>query len=176
MANTWRFIASANGGSTIVDFNSIPQTFTDLVVLFSARATNTGGGGDIAARLNIRFSGQSTGYSSAAFYSEGTFSTVYNAGTSGASEFGANIGYNGVSSLANTFSNSMLYLANYTATIAKPVLLQTNSIAATSINLGQWGGAWTTTPDAITSIRFFNTTNSFSSTSRFYLYGINNTV
>lgn len=175
MANTWEFIASATGGgSTVVDFNSIPQTFTDLVVLFSARAINTGGGGDTAAVLNIRFSGQSTGYATGAFYSEGT--TVFSAGTSGASQFAANTGYNGVSSLATTFSNSMLYLANYTATVAKPVLLQTNSIQTATPVLGQWGGAWTTTPDAITSIRFFNTTNSFSSTSTFYLYGIKNTV
>jgi hypothetical protein len=177
MATTWELIASANGGSTIVDFNSIPQTFTDLVVYASIRGTNTGGGGDTNAPLNIRFNVSGLSYSTGAFYAENS-ATVFNAGTSGASQFAANVGYAGASSVATTFSNTYLYISNYTSTsYVKPIILQTGSIpiAGGPAN-GQWAGSFSDSGTAITNIRFFNTTNAFTSTSTFYLYGIKNTV
>jgi hypothetical protein len=104
-------VTVGSGGSSSIDFKSIPGTYTDLLVAYSLRCTLTGGPfyfGDCAVRLNDdtgsnynRFVSRAREGSSATFGSTGTFIALYEATAADAS--------------ANTFGIGQLYIANYTS-------------------------------------------------------------
>lgn len=99
-----------SGGASSIDFTSIPQTYTDLLLVFSGRHATTGTD-SIIAQLN----GTTSGYTF--IYLGSTGSSVQNytqssLGFSNGMPFG-NIG--GTNYTANTFSSCQLYLPNYTA-------------------------------------------------------------
>jgi hypothetical protein len=63
MANTYTLISSVTAtGGTSVSFTSIPQTYTDLVILVSAKSTYTSGGG--SASFSISFNSNGSNYNS----------------------------------------------------------------------------------------------------------------
>ncbi len=151
----------ASAQSSIV-FNSIPQTFTDLLIVTSLRDTGSTNGWTNAY---VRPNGLSTNLTTRVLYGFG--STV--------GSFSDTFIYHetvGGGSTANTFSNSSIYIANYTASVAKSISVdtstennQTNSINAIV------AGLWNSTA-AITSLSLVAEVGNFAQYSSATLYGI----
>lgn len=100
-------LASAQASIT---FSSIPQTYTDLLLVFSARSNRTSAPVDT---VRARFNGVTTGYNYRAL--EGTGS-----GTSSFTSTSFNAGIAATDNCtASTFGNSSLYIPNYTSANAK---------------------------------------------------------
>ena len=130
-----------SGGAASIDFTSIPQTFTDLVILFSGRSNRNA----IFDNIRVQPNGATTGVSSRMLYGNGSgassFTEAYVSGYTG-----------GNNATASTFGNSSIYIPNYTSSNQKSF-----SIDSVSENNGTeaqqvlTAGLWTGT-SAITSI------------------------
>lgn len=166
MATTYTKIASVSvgsGGASTISFSSIPSTYTDLCLKVSSR--ESGGAG-----LNFTFNGVTTGYTDTELYSSnGTSASTY--ARSG------NAGYWGIdnssSTTANTFSNTELYIVNYTSSNYKSASFdgaaENNATAAYIVLVAELS----TLSSAITSILITPST-SFVQYSTATLYGIKN--
>ena len=148
-----------------VTFSNIPQGYTDLKVVVSARSNNA----DIQDYIKVRFNGDAadTNYSSRWVYGSGS------ATASGTNTF-LRLGYiNGATATANTFGNMEFYIPNYSATVAKSV-----SSDAVTENNATAAYAWftaglCTTTTAISSMTIFPIAGTaFLQYSTFTLYGI----
>jgi hypothetical protein len=148
-----------------IEFTSIPQTFTDLVVVCALRAN--------ASAVNdnpiFRFNGIATNYSYRVLRGTGSATSSYSGGTTffflGES--------NGNSSTSNTFSNQTVYIPNYTASTNKSVsidsVMENNSTEAYQNIIA---GLWSNTA-AITSILFQSVdSHNLLAGSTISLYGI----
>jgi hypothetical protein len=150
-----------------VVFTSIPQDATDLMVLCSTRVT-----GSPVSQLNVQFnSSGGTDYSDRNI--EGTGSG--GVGTTGrfnqpVVRITANIG---TSFTADTFSNTQIYIPNYTSSVAKSVNFDgmtenNNTTSYQSIVAGRWNNT-----AAVTSITFTDQqSGNFVVGSMFSLYKI----
>jgi hypothetical protein len=173
MAKAFELITTVtvgSGGSSSIDFTSIPGTYTDLLVAYSLRCTLSGGPyyfGDGAARINNdsganynRFVSRAREGSSATFGSTGTFLPLYETTAADAS--------------ANTFGIGQLYIANYTSSKYKSVGIEGGSETQnnTQVQMGFGAGLWKSA-SAVTSIKLYeqNGTN-FVQNSSASLYGI----
>jgi hypothetical protein len=129
-----------------IEFTSIPQTFTDLVAVCSLRL-------DVDSLvINIRFNVDTgSNYSSRRLQGDGSAATS----VSRTSETSLETLLSGFSSsTSNTFSNSSLYIPNYTGSTAKSVSVDavTENNATFSQQIIQ-AGIWTGTAP-ITSMSF----------------------
>jgi len=124
-----------------ITFSSIPQTFTDLLILFSGRSDRSNSFDNIRVMPN----GASTGVSSRILFGSGSasssFTESYVSGYTAAN-----------SATASTFGNSSIYIPNYTGSTQKSFSIdsvgENNATAsAQAITAGLWSGT-----DAITSI------------------------
>jgi len=107
VANTYKLISSVTvgvGGTANIEFTNIPQTYTDLQILLSGRDT---GNGDW---FSINFNNSSSNFTARQFFTNG--SAAYSYVKSDANEQGVN---NNTSTTANTFSNTSIYITNYTS-------------------------------------------------------------
>lgn len=92
------------GGVSSIDFQNIPQTYTDLMLLVSARDNR----GFTFDNLAPAFNGSTSNFTTIGLYA---YSGVTSAGGSG-----ANYQYaTGANATANTFSNFQWYIPNYTS-------------------------------------------------------------
>jgi hypothetical protein len=165
MANTFELISSVNltSSASTINFTSIPSTFTDIVLLFSARQT---GFADISDGVYIAFNGSTSGF---------TGKYLQGSGTSAASGNLARFigGTPGDSATANTFSNTMVYIPNYAGSTNKSFSVDyTIENNATTSYIGMVAGLWSNTA-AITSIALTGD-QTFTTNSNFYLYGVKN--
>jgi hypothetical protein len=165
MANTYQLIEAKTLASAVssITFNSIPNTYTDLILLTSIRASS---GGGISAGL--RFNGSTSNYSEQLLYGTGAGAAATTAATT--SIQWANLGNQ--TSVANTFSNCQVYIPNYAGSNFKSV--STESISetnATNSDIYVDAGLWSDT-SAITSLSLIPSTPDFAINSTFYLYGI----
>jgi len=150
------------GGATSIQFTSIPQTYTDLVVLVSVRS---GSSNDV---LFLRINGSTAATNSKILEGNGSTASANSSTTNTFVRFGT------ITSAAssNSFSNGAAYLPNYTGAATKTV-----SIDYVSENNGTTayqtlvGGSFPIT-DAITSLLVSNTGSSIAQHSTAYLYGI----
>jgi len=157
------------GSQATVDFNSIPSTYTDLLILISARSDRSAQRQD---PIKIRFNGATADTNL-------TSRQIYGAGTSAGSQTNAYAltGYaTAAATTSNTFANIEVYIPNYAGSTNKPI----SSTSANEDNsagnneLDAIAGLWSST-SAITSITLLpNTGPNFVSGSRFDLYGIKN--
>jgi hypothetical protein len=144
-----------------VSFKNIPQTgYTDLKIVVSARcdAANTA--------FKIRFNGLTTNLSTRYLYGSGSAAASYTEGS--------NIyGYETASTYtANTFSNSEIYIPNYTSSNAKSVSVDAvTENNATTAEMALFAGLWNSTA-AITSVELVSNTGNFIANSTFSLYGL----
>lgn len=166
MANTFVKIASVTvgaGGQANIEFTSIPQTYTDLKIVYSLRSndTNANGGNFFYFQFNgTGFTGLSArivgGNGSTTFSGTGSLYAYMNP-----SDFTVSV-----------FSNGEFYLPNYTSANNKSYSIdsvnENNAITANS-NLG--AGLWSNTA-AVTSIKFVPYSGSFVQYSTATLYGI----
>ena len=173
MANpTMTLIASStvgSGGVSSVTFSSIPQTgYTDLKIVFSARSSTTDGSSGQWAYIN--FNGANTNNSVKVLYGYGSGTGSLSA--SSATPYGAYIDPSNFT--GSTFSNTEVYIPNYTSSNAKSY-----SIDSISENNGTGAysnftaGLWNQTT-AINQINITPAGGSFTQYSTFYLYGISN--
>jgi hypothetical protein len=133
-------LASAQSNIT---FNDIPQNFTDLYFLISARSSRSA----LGDSLLLQFNGSSSGFSGR--YLEGNGSSP---GTGNQARFGATL--TAGTATANTFANGHLYIPNYTSSNNKSYSVdgvhENNATTAFQII---YGGLWSNTA-AITSVLF----------------------
>jgi hypothetical protein len=128
-----------------IEFTSIPQDGTDLVVLQSCRFA--GAVNDISLRLN----NSTSGYSMRILFGDGS-------GTGSANNSSGFLVWSGQATrstfTANTFANSMVYIPNYSGSTQKSISVDgvTENNATLSIQSIS-AGLWTDTA-AITSVSF----------------------
>ena len=167
---TYTLISSVtlgSGGAANIEFTSIPQTYTDLLLKVSLR-TSTSNSFDM---IKITFNNSSSGYSYRSIYANGSGAFSY----SGSGSFFEYQDANGTSSTANTFSNGELYIPNYAGSNNKSASLDTvtedNSSTAFIVPMAL---LWANT-SAITSIKLItNSGLNFAQYATTYLYGISN--
>jgi|688.fasta_scaffold848241_2 hypothetical protein len=173
MANTYQLIASTVLGSDAADviFSSIPQTYTDLVLTYSARNTDF----TTVASQNIRLNNDTgTNYSQTSLVNAGTTISPINEANTGPLQ----PGYLTPGQTAGSFGLGEFYFPNYTSTAAKPFLVLGTSIYNTT-NPGTSSqiSALYRGSSGISIIRFApfdSPSKNWTSGSCFYLYGIKN--
>jgi hypothetical protein len=164
MATTYVKIGSTvtvgAGGAATIDFTSIPATYTDLVILCSARGALT------SAYVKVSFNGSTTGF---------TQKQVTGNGTAAASGSFAQLMFEVDRSTytASTFSNSMAYIPNYAGANNKSYSADSvNENNATTAFTNLTAGLWSNTA-AITSISLsIDSADLFVQYSTATLYGI----
>jgi hypothetical protein len=160
MANTYKLIEAQTlvTNTATVNFTSIPQTYTDLVVRVSAKS-NSSTWGDVV----IRFNGGGGTYYNVRIYGNG-------AGTGSDTSEWTN--YSAVGNGTYQFSNIEYYIPDYASNRNKSWLVH-NANAQNHANQGfqtvaggNWNGA------AITSVQITDYNTTMQAGSTFYLYGI----
>ena len=147
MANTYVQIGSTvtvgAGGASSIDFTSIPQTYTDLLLVTSTRVQTLAYEGE---GLVIRFNGATTNYTQKQLYGNGSTAASY----SGTKIYAGRSTSN--SATANTFSNNQCYIPNYSGATNKSLSTDgVNENNATAAGTDLEAGLWSSTA-AITSI------------------------
>ena len=164
MANTYTLIEAKTISTAVanITFSSIPATYTDLKIVFSAR---TSGSSDA---FLIWFNGAAANLSSKNIQGYGS-STVISGGFSGISG-----GIPASSYTANTFNNAEFYIPNYTTSNFKSISLdsvpENNAVLTRQVLTA---GLWSDTA-AITSVTIDGNGDNLVQYSTFYLYGIKN--
>jgi hypothetical protein len=145
-------VTVGSGGASSIEFTSLPQDGTDLVLLLSGRILHSGK----LETTAVRFNGTTSGYSARLLYGDGSAAaSVIQGSTAQFTYFWAN----GATSTANTFSSGQMYIANYTAATNKSVSIEsTPEDNATAWFAGITAGQWANTA-AITSISLNPATN-----------------
>ena len=165
MPNTYKLIQSitvGSGGQAVIEFTSIPQTYTDLVIKASLRTTRN----EPNDYLMIKFNGSSSGYTDK--------NLATNAQSNGSANYAFSYGIHGNTGTANTFGNIEIYIPNYTSSNSKGfssdgVQGNMSTTAQLAITAATWSGT-----SAITSIalRSHDTALSLMQHSSAELYGI----
>jgi hypothetical protein len=140
-----------------IEFTSIPQTFTDLVVLALLRADNASTNNDSSIVVNA--AGNTGLVLTGSGSSVASYSSFFAVGS-------------GNSTTANTFTSISLYIPNYTSATAKSMSL--DSVFENNATTG-WqtlGAGLTTSTAAITSIRLSAASANYVAGSTISLYGI----
>jgi hypothetical protein len=171
MANTYALINSSIvgvGGTSAITFSSIPQTYTDLIIVASMKTAASSGNWD---QIDITFNGSSTGY---------TRMQVYGTGVAASTDPSTTITTYGNTAVttASVFSNAEIYIPNYTSsslykTVSTNNVTENNATSALAIMVA---GLWSNTA-AITSITLTPVSaTSFVQYTNVYLYGITNSI
>lgn len=151
------------GGSATIDFNTIPGTYTDLILKVSARTTFATNG-DLGY---VRFNGSASTYSVKRLAGDGS-----SAFSSGGSEI--YFRNDGASDTASTFGNVDIYIPNYASSTQKSVSLDSvnennATLAYTQLSAGLWTGT-----AAITQVTLYPNNGVWAQYSTAYLYGVSN--
>jgi hypothetical protein len=157
------------GGNATMSFSSIPSTYTDLCLKFSARSSKTATDNDQA---NLTFNSSSSGYSDKLLYGRG-------ASPAGATSATSYITWAGIipaaGSTSSTFSNSEIYIPSYAGGANKSLSsdnVQENN-SSTENFLTMLAGLWSNT-SAISTLTLTCNGGNFVQYSTATLYGINN--
>jgi hypothetical protein len=167
MATTYKLIDKAilTGTQSVIDFTSIPSTYTDLKLVVSLRDS----GSNVYSLAYIKFNNTTSNLASKGIEGDGSAASSYKNGT---------VLYinsaNGNSSTSNTFCNSEIYIPNYSSTNYKSVsvdgVMENNATTAySSLQAGLWSDT-----AAINQITIYSSTGSWLQYSSAYLYGIKN--
>jgi hypothetical protein len=150
-----------------IDFTSIPQDATDLAVLISARTNN----GDVDDGVRLAFNGTTGNWSFRFLYGSGSSVSSGTAAFSLGSTRGWGGYATGATSTSNTFGNTLIYIPNYTASVAKSVSVDgVSENNATQVGLALVANLWNQTA-AITSVELspaVGSTFSIGSTASLY--------
>jgi hypothetical protein len=155
-----------SAGSATMDFTSIPQGYTDLVLKYSARGTGLSDTWDLG---KLRFNGSSTGYSSKLLQGNGS-------AASSASDSSTDIVFlyiDNILATTSTFSSNEIYIPNYAGSSYKSIssdfVTETNATASLA---GLVAGLWSNTA-AINQITLYpKATFNFAQYTTATLYGI----
>lgn len=176
MPNTFTKIASVSlsAQAASMTFTAIPQTYTDLVIKWSARLAAGGG----VENCQLKFNGITTGYTNKDLEYVGPdygVRSLSNVGGTG-DVYSGHIPTSGAT--ANTFSNNEIYIPNYTSANYKSIsvdsVAESNSAAILDFALAFAAGLLSNTA-AITSIALASDTGyNLAAYSTATLYGIKN--
>lgn len=152
------------GGASSIDFNSIPQTYTDLLIVISARTAAA----QNADNCKVTINGVTTNQSLRRLYGQGTGQA------SDALSYITIGNINGNSATASTFGNAQVLIPNYASTTVNKAFssdgVSENNAANSyqAINAGLWSST-----AAITSLSLTTETGSnFQQYSTASLYGV----
>ena len=156
-------VTVGSGGASQIEFASVPSTYTDLLVLISARS---GSAGDT---LWMRFNSDESNACT-------TLWVVGDGSTASSSNSGGNtfirLGTITSGDTASTFNNFQVYVPNYAGSAQKTVSVDAvNENNATTAYQRITAGLWPVTT-AISNIKISNNGASISQYSTAYLYGI----
>lgn len=153
------------GGAASIDFTSIPGTYTDLMVVLSARGSVSA----VADEMLLTFNSSASGYSARDLYGNG--SSAASSSSSGAA-FIAKIWMPLATATSNTFGSAQIYIPNYAGATNKSIssdsAAETN---ATTTYANIMAGLWANT-SAITSITIKFGSGNIVQYSSATLYGI----
>lgn len=160
-------VAVGPAGTTLITFDNIPQTYTDLMISWSARSSHTGSTqGGLEDWTNCNFNNNATGPTLKQLYGTGTSVST---GGGPYFELGRMVANNAT---ANTFGSVMTYIPNYTGSMYKAWTY--NSVSENN-GTAAWQfiatGIWANTA-AITSIAISPAIGSFMQYTTASLYGI----
>jgi hypothetical protein len=146
-----------------IEFTSIPQDGTDLVIQASLRTTQA----DFVTSVTIRFNGSTTDYSNRALL--GADGSIFSANYATTRQINT---ANGASSTSNTFSTHGVYIPNYTGSTnksfsAEGATEQNGGYYETSIQANLWSNT-----AAITSLSLHSASGNFVAGSIVSLYKI----
>jgi hypothetical protein len=165
MATTYSLISSVTVGATAVatmEFTSIPQTYTDLKIVISARNNGTPPG-----NILIGFNSNASSFTNIFLQGDGA-----NGASSNVAQMVGDM--DGSGETANTFNNIEVYIPNYASSTFKSFSSDSvNENNATTAYQQFTANLWSNT-SAITSIQITNRTSPrlFVQHSTAYLYGI----
>jgi len=156
-------VTVGSGGAASIEFTSIPQTGTDLILVFSGRADSSATGG-----WELQFN-NNTG----SVYSQ---RRLLGTGSAASSETKADTAFqiyvNASTYTANTFGSGQAYIPNYTGSTNKSVSMEyLNENNATEARAVIDAGLFSST-SAITSIKLFKPGVNFVQYSTASLYTI----
>jgi hypothetical protein len=160
------------GGVANIEFTSIPQTYTDLRIVYSARSTS---GSGYSVNLYLTFNNSTSRYYENLLYSS--------AGIMGGTNKSNTDPYLNWATLAqgaetNVWTSGQVYITNYTSSNSKSL---SSDFVSEGNNTSPWqmlnAGAWNPTSNvAITSIKATSSAGNIAEGSTFYLYGVSNTI
>lgn len=160
-------ITVGSGGVATITISSIPQTYTDLLILVAAQ---TNASAEYVDYLNVTFNGSTSGYNGIDLNGRGN-GVSQNNWTSRSDM--PTWGSNATGATANTFSNAQIYIPNYTGSTAKwftadTVTENNGTNARQAITSAKWSGT-----SAITQISFNRTFGTvFNQNTVVSIYGI----
>jgi hypothetical protein len=168
MPITYKPIATVtvgSGGTSTITFTSIPQTYTDLCIVYSARSDNSATNWN---NMKLAFNGSTADAS-------WRYLAGYNNGIASSNVTGqVEVWINFNASTGSTFSNSMVYISNYTSSNNKRISVETVAEGAAQDQIvGMVAGLWSNSA-AITSISATPSSGNFMQYSTATLYGIKN--
>lgn len=156
-------IIVGSGGAANIEFTSIPQAYTDLLIMFSLRSDGTSSGNPVLIALNGSTANFSVRY-------------LYGAGNSavGSDTFGSrSVGfYTSGSETANTFASGQIIIPNYGGSTNKSIagesaMENNGAVAYSGIHAVLWANT-----SAITSIALTANSGNWVQYSSASLYGI----
>ena len=138
------------GGTSSIDFISIPQTYTDLKIVWSGRSNRASAQDGLKLQLN----GTTINYSDKSLTGNGATASSGSNGGSGVYIYGGIIP--SATATSNTFGNIEYYIPNYTGNSPKPVSMdsvaENNTTTAYAIlEAGLWSNTSAITNVTITS-------------------------
>ena len=165
---SYKFISNYTASGTVanITFSSIPQTYTDLLLVFAGRFSLSAQ----AQIVRLQFNDSSSGYSF-------KYLEAYGAGISAGNTFGGGAyiygGYvNGTNATSSVFTSNTIYIPNYTSSYNKSVNIEATAESQSVTGYtNSIGGLWSNTA-AITSLTLTPDTGSFTQYSTAHLYGI----
>ena len=101
------------GGQSAIQFNNIPQTYTDLIIMLSVRET-LALGSTRYTDIPITINGQTSASGKVIYSNDGSTANSYPPSS-------APVTANGGNSTTSTFSNVSIYIPNYTSTGVKSI-------------------------------------------------------
>ena len=148
-----------------IEFTSIPQTFTDLVILTSLRTSGTESNSIVT---RIRPNSATSGLSTRVLNGSGSGTPSSFSDTNAYAAFQAVSGYT-----ANTFQNGQIYIPNYSSTTTAKSM-SVDSVSENNATLARQmiaANLWNSTT-AITSLLIIPEFGNFESGTTISLYGI----
>jgi hypothetical protein len=149
----------------VIQFNSIPQDYSDLYVVISGRSDRTS---DARDELFIQFNGDTSNYSSRSLRGSGSAADTVTSTAAGITR----INLPSATTTSNTFGNGSMYILNYNSNIAKSIsvdsVMENNAtFSFQDIVAGLWNN---TSP--ITRLSVFPEVGNFTAGSTISLYGV----
>lgn len=150
-----------SGGQAAIEFLSIPQTASDLMLVYSLRTSQS----TVSTSISLTFNSSSSSFSMRGLYGNGSTAASFTGTTYAGESTGAN-------ATASTFSNNAIYIPNYAGATNKSYSIDsvTESNSGTVIQMLD-AGLWSNT-SAITAISLVAASGTFVEYSSATLYGI----